>query len=101
MAFIRKTQDIRVIVELDEYAWRGKADKHGYYLNTEAQQSQARTIVEDIKRHVDGIGHVYVEHSQLRVCEFCGEPETNAVVDGLPQCCDEALLAAETEAATP
>lgn len=45
-------------------------------------------IVEQIKRHVDGIDEVEIAYNEI--CEFCGEL-WNEEASGRPRCCDEAI----------
>ncbi len=51
--------------------------------------SAAQDVVDEIKRHVDGVSHIDIETDIDEVCEFCGYNWTEA--DNLYNggCCDE------------
>ena len=80
---IVKKENYRVVV----YPATGWSNRP---LNEKEAESSCRSIMADIKRHVDDIGEISVDCDVSIVCSFCGynweiEPET-----GEPQCCTKA-----------
>lgn len=81
----------RVIV-IPEEPWLGRKDE-------DTMLSLSENLVNEIKRHVDGIGDIYIDCDNRTICSHCGETweewekddEESGIVAGMPACCDKAL----------
>lgn len=57
--------------------------------HAERMQRDCQEIKQQIRRHIDGVGHVYIQCSQDYVCEFCGYKWGYPDSDYNGGCCDE------------
>lgn len=55
-------------------------------------QDSCKQFVQDIRRHVENVGSVYIDHDIHEVCEFCGSNWAD-----YPECCQKALEEFEQE----
>lgn len=99
-----KKHNFRVIIEprrLGNFGFARMSD-HLLYDSDETIQREyekrCEEIVEDVKRHVDNVGHVSVEWDTEEVCSYCGRSWTESQDDldhgfpkGSPYCCDAAV----------
>lgn len=60
------------------------------------EEDRANEIMQDVKRHVDNVGHVSIDFDQNDVCEHCGSDWTEKSTEYNGGCCD-ADQAAEDE----
>ena len=52
-------------------------------------QERCNEMISDIKRHVDNVGHVYIDFDQEYVCEHCGSTWTEKSSTYNGGCCDK------------
>ena len=81
----------RVVVYPDQPEWR----EPDYIL------SDCENIIAQIKRHVDDVEEINIEHDTKEICSFCNsiweiweandEMEPHGCKKGQPMCCDEAI----------
>ena len=96
---ITKRDNFRVVVEprgLGHLGWVRTSDSFLYPDEMERGKEYAarcEDICNDITRHVDNVGRVYVESDSQEVCSFCGRDWELDDDDGLPTCCNEAVEA--------
>ena len=78
---MKKTQKVnfRVVVEPSTF-WRKDCEKE--------LMRDCNDIAGQIRRHVDGVGHVGIEYDMHECCEHCGSlwTEESAIYNG--GCCD-------------
>ncbi|GEM_PF-6060306 len=62
----------------------------GFYGNEtpESKQEICEGMIPDIKRHIDLVGQMSVDHDEMPVCSHCGDDWDDNIV--LPLCCEEA-----------
>lgn len=75
-------ENFRIVIEprsLGNFGFMSTSDSFLYGGGKEAEARIAREyearcneIVAEVKRHVDNIGSIWVEHDQPAVCEHCG-----------------------------
>jgi len=87
MSKIVTRTNFRVVAEVYEF---GKPDANW-------SERKANSIKEQIKRHIDDIGQVYIEYDTNTTCSHCGyewevDPETKE-----PLCCSKAQQEFEQE----
>jgi len=88
---IIKKSNYRVVIEPETHIY-------GFELSEDTVKNSLKTIQEQIKRHVDNIGHVGVECDTEELCSHCGlrwevseddlEPD---FPKGTPVCCQKAI----------
>lgn len=86
MAKITKRTNFRVVVE---------PETRIYGIRLDRVERECENIVDQIKRHVDGVHSAYVEHDTEVVCSHCGYEWEEE--DGIPQCCTKAQVEAAAE----
>ena len=98
---ITRKENFRVIVEprsLGDFGFGIVSDRMG---RTEEQcckeyLERCEEIEQDIKRHVNNVGHVYVKFDKEEICSYCGYgwEESEGEEDfekGSLVCCEEAM----------
>lgn len=92
----RKT-NFRVVItprSLGDYGYVRVSDS---FLNDTPEEIEQKyrkrceQIVEDIRKHVDCVGFVEIQHDTDAVCSFCNTDWNQACCDGVPNCCQEAI----------
>lgn len=63
-----------------------------------AYERRCKEIMEQVKRHVDEVQYVHIDYDAHEHCSFCGYV-WDIDEQGVPLCCDEAVL--EHEKLTP
>ncbi len=98
-------ENFRVVVEprsLGDWGWVRTSDSL-FTKNEEDRQRQYRErceeIVADIKRHVDSVGSVYVDHDTVHKCEHCGWAWTEESATYNGGCCDKDQVAEDARLA--
>lgn len=76
--------ETKVIVELDLF--RPTLD---------SAEEVGREVIREIKRHVDGVGHVYPEVVYEEFCEFCDSHWLERDVNYNGGCCEQDVVAWE------
>jgi hypothetical protein len=95
MAKIIEKRNFRVIVEpksLGDFGGIRISDSFFYKTQQEKENAYIRRceeIKEQIKRHVDGVGHVEIDFDAEEKCSHCGYG-WEVDESGLPQCCEKA-----------
>jgi len=90
MKVIEKS-NYRIVVE-------PKTHIYGVKLSEDAIQMDIKEMEQQIKRHVDNIGYLSVEHDTNTICSYCrrtwevSEDDTDPdFPKGTPVCCDKAI----------
>ena len=93
---VTKKDNYRVIIEprgLGNYGFASISDHAIEPDETKRNQRYkelCEEIVDDVKRHVDSVGSVYVDFDTTEICEYWGyEWETDE--NGCPVCCQKAV----------
>lgn len=86
---LTRKENMRVTVEPDLRYTRNP--KEEYVKNI------CETIKQQITRHVDEIGNIYIEWDTLVECEHCGCGWETDPEDGCPVCCNKAIEEWEKE----
>ena len=102
MKIIRKS-NFRVVVEPRRLGDYGAIRTSDTFCRTEEQVEidyiqRCNEIVDDIKRHVDNIGNVSIEHDTDSICSHCNLTWEISETDsdpnfqkGCPMCCNKAI----------
>ena len=77
--------DYTVIVEVENFGKSWKSNER--YLAE--KRSYAEEMINEIKRHVDNVDHVYIETEYEAVCEHCGSGWTEEDSNYNGGCCDK------------
>jgi methionyl-tRNA synthetase len=72
MGYVKKIENLRVVVEPRGAGDFGFASISGMKRTLEEEMAICEDIIQQIKRHVDDIGSVYLERDSELVCEHCG-----------------------------
>lgn len=90
-----KKSNFRVIIEPQRLGDLGAVVTSDEFFYTEEQipelyEDRCKEMIEQIKRHVDNVGYVYIDCEKEEICSLCGytwEQDEN----GIPMCCDDAV----------
>jgi hypothetical protein len=102
-----KHSNFRVVIEprgLGDYGFACMSPRLIYGDGPEAEKrmeqeirDRCQSIIDDVKRHVDGVGYVSMEHDTQEFCPFCGWNWDSACDENSePGCCQAAIDAHAT-----
>ena len=91
-----KKDNYRVVIEPKRLGDYGIVSMPDYFIESDENKRNLRykelcdKIVEDVRRHVDNVGNIYIDFDTEEICEYCGltwETDEN----GCPVCCQKAI----------
>ncbi len=79
----RRIGDLGYVQCSDSLLTRDEEDRRKEYLR------RCEEIIQDIRRHVDNVGHVHIDIDTEDVCQFCERPWTEDSTEFNAGCCEK------------